>query len=91
MLEVLLFYIFGVFATILIGIVFNRTTYVSENHEMNHFPFGLALTISLFSWFGLLFFVIIAIYIMFEDFFKGIAKKYQNFVTKIIYFFENRK
>ena len=91
MLEVLLFYVFGVFTTILIGIVFNRTTYVSENHEMNHFPFELALTISLFSWFGLLFFIVIAVYMMFEDFFKSIVKKYRNFTTKVVNFFENRK
>lgn len=91
MLEILLFYVFGVFATILIGIVFNRTNYVAENHETNHFPFDLALAISLFSWFGLLFFIVIAVYMMFEEFFKNIHKNYRNTLDTIKKFFENRK
>ena len=91
MLEGLLFYVFGVFATILIGIVFNRTQYVAENHEMNHFPFELALGIAAFSWFGLLFFIALAAYMMFENFFKSIGKKYRNTVDTIKKLFENIK
>lgn len=84
MQEGILFYAYGVFITILIGIIYNRTPYVYKNHEMNHLPYKIGLILSLLSWLGILYLTIIITHILFEDYFKDTAEK-------ISHFFENRK